>query len=297
MRGWSTALIIVYLGLWVAGVAGPGHADVERRVAMDAWLLPQELAQEGPLAAVVVREVELRPSLTFFSPGYEDEWVEGAPVTIEWVTTGPVRTVRLYYYGGLTKLGGKQRGSFSNLIVEKIPNQGFYHWQVPWMDARGFILRIAGFDAAGAMIAEAERGVRLRPRELAELKGTFISVIRKRQRLYYYDDNNLKWISIVSTARRPYNTPPMHPGSYDRRRGAMGQVFRKSSCAWSRMYTCWMPWWMAVTSSGSHGIHATSRGYYRYLGNPASHGCIRQHRADAKQLYHMVAIGTSVHVF
>ena len=57
-----------------------------------------------------------------------------------------------------------------------------------------------------------------------------------------------------------------------------------------------MLWWMAITSSGSHGIHATSPGYYGYLGGPASHGCVRQHRADARELYHMVDVGTPVYV-
>lgn len=297
MRGWGTARIILYVGLLTLGLSGAGHTDVEAGIPTNFGLLAERLAAEGPLAAMVVREVELHPSLTFFSPGCEENWIEGAPVTIEWVTTGPIQAVRLYYYGGLTKLGGKQRGSFSDLIVDKIPNQGFYHWQVPWIDARGFVLRIAGFNVAGEMIAEAERGVRFRPRELADLPDTFIGVIKQRQRLYYYRDNKLKWISIVSTGRRPYVTPVMHPGTYDGRRGAMGQVFGKNSCAWSRMYTCRMYWWMAVTSSGSHGIHATSPSFYRYLGNPASHGCIRQHRADAKRLYSMVAVGTPVYVF
>jgi len=57
-----------------------------------------------------------------------------------------------------------------------------------------------------------------------------------------------------------------------------------------------MLWWMAITSSGSHGIHATSPPFYQYLGEPASHGCIRQHRTDAHTLYEMVDVGTPVYV-
>jgi lipoprotein-anchoring transpeptidase ErfK/SrfK len=102
---------------------------------------------------------------------------------------------------------------------------------------------------------------------------------------------------LVSTARYPHYTPPMRPGSYDRRRGAMGKVFYKDPCAWSRRYECDMPYWMAITSSGSHGIHATSPPYYHRLGSPASHGCVRQHRSDARILYRMVDIGTPVYVF
>jgi lipoprotein-anchoring transpeptidase ErfK/SrfK len=62
------------------------------------------------------------------------------------------------------------------------------------------------------------------------------------------------------------------------------------------MYQVHMLWWMAITSSGSHGIHATSPNLYGYLGSPASHGCIRQHRADAQELYGMVSVGTPVYV-
>jgi lipoprotein-anchoring transpeptidase ErfK/SrfK len=58
-----------------------------------------------------------------------------------------------------------------------------------------------------------------------------------------------------------------------------------------------MAWWMAITASGSHGIHATSPGFYYALGGPASHGCVRQHRNDARILYGMVSVGTAVYVF
>jgi lipoprotein-anchoring transpeptidase ErfK/SrfK len=88
----------------------------------------------------------------------------------------------------------------------------------------------------------------------------------------------------------------MQPGSGGRR-GAMGRVFGKDPDAFSRMYEVHMLWWMAITSSGSHGIHATSPGFYSQLGEPASHGCIRQHRRDARTLYQMVSVGTSVYVF
>jgi lipoprotein-anchoring transpeptidase ErfK/SrfK len=76
----------------------------------------------------------------------------------------------------------------------------------------------------------------------------------------------------------------------------MGKVFGKSAAPVSRMYEVVMYHWLQITSSGSHGIHATSPPYYDRLGKPASHGCIRQHRSDAKILYDMVRIGTPVYV-
>jgi hypothetical protein len=254
------------------------------------------LSAEPPLATVVVQAVELEPRLTFLSPGQNEEWLEGGTATIQWLSVGPIKTVTLYYYGDVTKLGGEDRGDFSAIIADHAPNQGLYRWTVPWVDARSFMLRLAGYDAAGKLLAETERPVRFRAAELAGLNGTFIAVSKKRQRLWYYKDNELKWISIVSTAEEPYTTPDMHPGSYSSH-GEMGRVFYKDPNAFSHEYQVPMLWWMAITSSGSHGIHATSPPFYDYLGEPASHGCIRQHRYDAHQLYEMVEVGTPVYVF
>jgi lipoprotein-anchoring transpeptidase ErfK/SrfK len=77
----------------------------------------------------------------------------------------------------------------------------------------------------------------------------------------------------------------------------MGKVFEKDPAPTSRMYNVVMPWWLQITASGSHGIHATSPRFYDELGGPASHGCVRQHRADAEILYDMVRVGTPVYIF
>ena len=58
-----------------------------------------------------------------------------------------------------------------------------------------------------------------------------------------------------------------------------------------------MPYWLQITASGSHGIHATSPPYYGRLGSPASHGCVRQHKADAQVLYGLVSVGTPVYIY
>jgi lipoprotein-anchoring transpeptidase ErfK/SrfK len=77
----------------------------------------------------------------------------------------------------------------------------------------------------------------------------------------------------------------------------MGKVFRKAPSAWSRSYRVNMPYWLQITSSGSHGIHATSPRYYGRLGSPASAGCVRQHLSDAAKLYSLVSVGTPVYIF
>jgi len=55
--------------------------------------------------------------------------------------------------------------------------------------------------------------------------------------------------------------------------------------------------WMAFTPNGGYGIHGLlGNSYYRRLGSPASHGCVRLTREGARELYGYVAIGTPVDV-
>lgn len=235
-------------------------------------------------------------ALEFVVPGDDEEWVEDDERTIIWAWTGAISRVRIYCYYDRCKLGGRSRGQAGFLVTEMIPNRGFASWTVPWMDAPGFWLRIAGYGEDGQRLAAAERYVRLRPKEAKNLHGTFILVVRRRQRLYYFRDDRLVRMHIVSTARAGYVTPRMAPGTV--KWGVrMGQVFRKVRYAWSRAYNCPMPYWLAITSSGSHGIHATTPSAYRRLGRRASHGCIRQHAADARILFQLVDVGTAVYVF
>lgn len=227
-----------------------------------------------------------------------DEVLEGSEVTIRWQWGGPIEKVRLYYSYERCRLGGRSRGTYGRIIYgQMLPNLGEVPWTIPWMDTDAFRLRIAGYDAENHRIGAHEIGVRFRPAELEELPAHAIGVIKRRQRLYYYEGGRLRRMHIVSTAAPGYTTPQMCPGAYDPHRGAMGKVFRKARAPFSRMYQVTMPYWLQITSTGSHGIHATSPRYYRLLGRPASHGCVRQHRADAAQLYSLVPVGTPVYVF
>lgn len=257
---------------------------------------PPDVGMVRPLAGPGQTHEEFFIRLT--SPVDDGEVLEGEKITITWDSGGPIEKVRLYFSYDRCELAGRSRGSAGRVLFDQmIPNFGEAKWTVPWMDAPGFRLRIAGYGDDNEMIASDEIGVRFRPAELKDVPDHAIAIIRKRQRLYYYEGGKIKRMHIVSTAAPGYWTPPMHPGSYDRRRGEMGKVFGKQWNAWSRQYECWMPHWLQITASGSHGIHATSSPYYRYLGRPASHGCVRQHRADAKVLYGLVEIGTPVYIF
>ncbi|MGQ9730926.1 MAG: L,D-transpeptidase [Candidatus Zipacnadales bacterium] len=250
----------------------------------------------------VVQQAWLRaqpPSITLLTPQPQTEWTEGESAEITWETTGPISYVRLYYYGDRCRLGGQSRGMFEGFITEKAPNTGRFTWKVPWVDALSLNLRIAGLNENDEKLADDAVGVRFRPRIMANLKdkGTLIAISKTHQRLYLQQAGKIVRQHIISTAAGGYWTPTMKPGSVDGRRGRMGQVFSKSLNAWSSRYHCWMPYWMAITASGSHGIHATSPPFYRALGQPASHGCIRQHHADARVIYSMVPVGTPVYIF
>jgi hypothetical protein len=257
-------------------------------------------AVEGADAAAV-RKAWLRtqrPAIRLAKPDKDGELTEGAAFELAWETAGPVAFVRLSYAGELCRLGGRERGSFDAYITQKAPNSGRYTWKVPWLDAIELKVRIAALDETGAKLAADERVIHFRPRFMADLrdKGTLIAISKTRQRLYYQEDGKIVRQHIISTAAGGYWTPTMHPGSYDGRRGEMGQVFNKSSNAWSSQYHVWMPYWLAITASGSHGIHATSPRFYYALGGPASHGCVRQHHAYARVLYGLVDVGTPVYV-
>ncbi len=231
-------------------------------------------------------------------PADDGEVLEDSKTLIRWDSGGPIEKVRLYYSYHRCGLAGGSRGDYGRVLYgQMLPNLGEVPWTIPWMDTDGFRLRIAAYDESGHRVAAHEIGASFRPAELNGLPEHAIAIIKKRQRLYYYQEGRIRRMHIVSTAAPGYTTPCMRPGSRDRWRGAMGQVFGKQRSAWSRRYTCWMPYWLQITASGSHGIHATSPRFYYLLGRPASHGCVRQHRSDAKALYDLVEVGTPVYVF
>lgn len=233
--------------------------------------------------------------LTLAYPGAGAMLPEGDTVTFVWNTGGPIKTVRLLYEGELCPLGGNPRGHFKQ-VISTGKNQGQYRWKVPWMDAVHFRVRLIGLSDKGKELTSDEADYSLLPLVCQNRPATAICVSKARQRLYYLKDGQIRRMHVISTAMPGFWTPVMRPGSYDRQRGAMGRVFYKATAPVSRMYEVVMYHWLAITSSGSHGIHATSPPLYSRLGHPASHGCVRQHRADARILWNMVSVGTPVYI-
>jgi lipoprotein-anchoring transpeptidase ErfK/SrfK len=239
---------------------------------------------EGPVA------------LTIAYPAAGAVLAEGQMVSLVWNTGGQIRSVKVYYEGERCPVGGHPRGRFSERVAST-ENRGAVRWQVPWMDAIRFRVRVTGYGGSGKPVAQAETAYNLLPAVCQNRPATAICVSKAHQRLYYLRDGVIQRTHVISTAAPGFTTPVMRPGSYDRGRGAMGRVFDKSFAPRSRMYEVVMYYWLAITSAGTHGIHATSRNLYHRLGSRASHGCIRQHRADAQILWNMVSVGTPVYVF
>ena len=236
--------------------------------------------------------------IRFTSPSEGDEMLEGQEIAIRWESAGPIEEVSVYFYYERAPLGGESRGTTGDVLFgrQRIPDTGEASWTIPWIDAPAFRLRIAGYDAEDDMVGDDEIGLRFRPAQLADIPDHAIAIIKDRQRLYYYVDGRIERMHVVSTGIPGKRTPRMQPGDYQPRRGELGKVFLKHPNRWSNAYQVWMPYWIQISSSGSHGIHATSEQYYDRLGTRASAGCIRQHKHDAEILYNMVEVGTPVYI-
>jgi lipoprotein-anchoring transpeptidase ErfK/SrfK len=95
------------------------------------------------------------------------------------------------------------------------------------------------------------------------------------QTMRVYVNGELRHVWPVSTARRGYYTPI---GVY--RPTALSPFHRSSKYNWSPMPH-------SIFFRGGFAIHGSYE--VRSLGGPASHGCIRLHPANARELYQIVS--------
>jgi lipoprotein-anchoring transpeptidase ErfK/SrfK len=102
-----------------------------------------------------------------------------------------------------------------------------------------------------------------------------VRVDKSDQIMHVYIDGELAFVWPVSTGRWGYNTPAgsYRPYSLDR--------FHRSS----KYDDAPMPY--SIFFSGGYAIHGT--GAIHRLGMPASHGCIRLHMSNARELYEIVS--------
>lgn len=94
------------------------------------------------------------------------------------------------------------------------------------------------------------------------------------QRMYVSIGGRHHYTWKVSTGRKGYGTPT---GTYRPTR-----MYREY---YSRKYDN-SPMPHSIFFRGGYAIHGT--GYIKYLGRPASHGCVRLHPANARKLYNLV---------
>jgi lipoprotein-anchoring transpeptidase ErfK/SrfK len=106
------------------------------------------------------------------------------------------------------------------------------------------------------------------------LANLLIKVDRTEQIMRVYEEGELIYIWPVSTGRRGYTTPTGSFRPYSLRRHHRSSKYNNAPMPFSIFYR------------GGYAIHGTNA--ISRLGRTASHGCIRLHNADARELFAMV---------
>lgn len=120
-------------------------------------------------------------------------------------------------------------------------------------------------------------------------EGKSIDVSLSRQTLTLLQDGKSVGSYKISSGKKSMATP----------RGNF-QIYNKTSKAWSEKYKLFMPYWMAFTPDGSHGIHELPewpngrKEGASHLGIPVSHGCVRLGVGSARTVYNWADVGTPV---
>ncbi|MFA6047249.1 MAG: L,D-transpeptidase family protein [Parcubacteria group bacterium] len=123
-------------------------------------------------------------------------------------------------------------------------------------------------------------------------EGKYIDVNLEAQVLSLFENGKIVMSSMISSGKRGMETTK---GEFT--------IHNKAPRVWSKRYGLYMPYWMAVASDGSFGIHELPEwpGGYKeganHLGIPVSHGCIRLGVGPAKQAFEWTDVGTPVIIY
>ncbi|WP_088348668.1 MULTISPECIES: L,D-transpeptidase [Rhodomicrobium] len=101
-----------------------------------------------------------------------------------------------------------------------------------------------------------------------------VRVDKGEQRMRVYVDDRLMYTWPVSTGRSGYSTPPGLYRPYTLSRYHRSRRYNNAPMPYSIFYR------------GGYAIHGTND--INRLGGPASHGCIRLHTTNARELFQMV---------
>lgn len=138
-----------------------------------------------------------------------------------------------------------------------------------------------------------ERLVQARRFTAPQIKiGKYIDVNLATQVMTIFDNGSAIDSFLISSGKPGMNTP----------RGTH-RIYNKHPRPWSKQYSLYMPYWMAITADGKYGIHELPEwpGGFKegqnHLGIPVSHGCMRLGIGPAKTVYEWAEIGTPVIVY
>jgi len=122
--------------------------------------------------------------------------------------------------------------------------------------------------------------------------GKYIDINLTSQILSIFENGKIIEAFLISSGQRGMDTPK---GNFS--------IHNKTPRAWSKKYELWMPFWMAIVSDGSFGIHELPEwpGGYKeganHLGTPVSHGCVRLGIGSAKTVYDFSEVGTPIVIY
>ena len=102
----------------------------------------------------------------------------------------------------------------------------------------------------------------------------FVEVDRSEQLMRVYVEDELYYVWPVSTGRRGHTTPTGRFRPYSLRRHHRSSKYNNAPMPYSIFYR------------GGYAIHGTHN--INRLGSPASHGCVRLHMSNARELFGLV---------
>ena len=120
-------------------------------------------------------------------------------------------------------------------------------------------------------------------------EGRYIDINLKSQVMVIFENGKIVETYLISSGKAGMDSPE---GSF--------KIENKALKPWSKKYSLFMPYWMAITPSGEYGIHELPEwpGGYKeganHLGIPVSHGCVRLGTGSAGKIYDWAEIGTPV---
>lgn len=204
------------------------------------------------------------PDLAINQPLASDVLKARQPLKIAWQS---IYNEQVSYTVSYSKDGER----FDELIASNVSAKECEWTPGSDVELRGWV-KVKAFSAIGTVLAENVIEVRFMPE-------TSIIVSKADQKVFQFENGELKNVFICSTALPKYD---LDPGVY--------KVYSRQPRHWSKKYEVWMD--HSLFFHEGYALHATTM--VHQLGRPASHGCVRLRPRDASILFDQVKVGTPV---